>query len=286
MKLNSNTKRILLFAALLLAAYLISLAFGGKDDPASQSQSSISELETGVLEPETEDRSSAGITETETERTAQEDEPEAESLSEPEEDTEELEALTLEEETEELEALTLEEETEEPDTLEEETSKEPEPESTEVVTTEEKTTEEKTTEAQTKETSKAEPQTTEAETTEKSGISVEEDGEYTDKDHVALYIYTYGHLPDNFITKKEANELGWPEEGNLGQVAPGKSIGGDYFGNYEGLLPKKKGRKYYECDIDFKGKSRGAKRIIFSNDGLIFYTDDHYESFEQLYGGD
>ena len=63
-----------------------------------------------------------------------------------------------------------------------------------------------------------------------------------------------------------------------------KCIGGDYFGNYEGKLPKKSGRKYYECDIDTKGaSSRGAKRIIFSNDGLIFYTDDHYETFTQLY---
>lgn len=119
-----------------------------------------------------------------------------------------------------------------------------------------------------------------------SGIQVTEDGEYTDKDHVALYIHTYGHLPSNYITKKEANALGWPDEGYLKTVAPGKSIGGDTFGNYEGILPKKKGRKYYECDIDFGGKSRNAKRIVFSNDGLIFYTEDHYESFEQLYGGE
>ena len=116
--------------------------------------------------------------------------------------------------------------------------------------------------------------------------SVEEDGEYTSKEEVAEYIYLYGHLPSNYITKKEAKALGWDnKEGNLGKVAPGKSIGGDYFGNYEGLLPKKNGRTYTECDIDTLGKdSRGAKRIVFSNDGLIYYTDDHYESFELLYG--
>ena len=69
----------------------------------------------------------------------------------------------------------------------------------------------------------------------------------------------------------------------MGSPYPGNT--GDYFGNYEGLLPEKKGRKYTECDIDTLGaKSRGAKRIIFSNDGLIYYTDDHYESFELLYG--
>ena len=114
--------------------------------------------------------------------------------------------------------------------------------------------------------------------------SVTEDGIYTSKDEVAEYIHLYGHLPDNFITKKEAKKLGWiSSEGNLDEVAPGKSIGGDYFGNYEGQLPEEKGRDYYECDIDFTGGRRGAKRIIFSNDGLIFYTEDHYTTFEQLY---
>ena len=112
-----------------------------------------------------------------------------------------------------------------------------------------------------------------------------EDGEYTSKEDVALYIHLYNHLPDNFITKKEAKKLGWEsKEGNLGEVAPGKSIGGDYFGNYEELLPEADGRDYYECDIDSDGGYRGAKRIVFSNDGLIYYTEDHYETFELLYG--
>lgn len=123
--------------------------------------------------------------------------------------------------------------------------------------------------------------TTEPATT---GPRIAEDGEYTTKEDVAEYLYLYKHLPSNFITKDDAKKLGWVSyEGNLWEVAPGKSIGGDYFGNMEGLLPKKSGRKYYECDIDFEGGSRNAKRIVYSNDGLIFYTDDHYESFEQLY---
>ena len=101
---------------------------------------------------------------------------------------------------------------------------------------------------------------------------------------MALYIHTYGHLPKNFMTKKEAQKLGW-EGGSLEKFAPGMCIGGDKFGNYEGLLPDAPGRKWTECDIDTLGaKSRGAKRIVFSNDGLIYYTDDHYESFELLYG--
>ena len=110
------------------------------------------------------------------------------------------------------------------------------------------------------------------------------DGTFTTKEDVALYIHTYGKLPDNFITKDEARDLGW-EGGGLEAFAPGKCIGGDRFGNYEELLPDAPGRTWTECDIDTRGKdSRGAKRIVFSNDGLIYYTDNHYESFELLYG--
>lgn len=114
--------------------------------------------------------------------------------------------------------------------------------------------------------------------------TIDKDGTYTTKDDVALYIYTYGELPQNFISKKEAEKLGW-EGGSLEPYAPGCCIGGSYFGNYEGNLPEKKGRSYTECDIDTLGKkSRGAKRIVFSNDGLIYYTEDHYKTFELLYG--
>ena len=111
---------------------------------------------------------------------------------------------------------------------------------------------------------------------------LDEDGTYTTKADVALYIHTYGKLPSNFMTKKQAKKLGW-SGGSLEDFAPGMCIGGDYFGNYEGLLPEDK--EYHECDIDTLGKkSRGAKRIIYSDDGYIYYTEDHYESFEQLYG--
>ncbi len=114
--------------------------------------------------------------------------------------------------------------------------------------------------------------------------ALDEDGTYTGKEDVAAYIHTYGHLPNNFITKKEAEKLGW-SGGSLEPYAPGKCIGGSRFGNYEGILPEKKGRTYTECDIDTLGASkRGAKRIVFSNDGLIYYTGDHYETFELLYG--
>ncbi|WP_321377176.1 ribonuclease domain-containing protein [Trichococcus shcherbakoviae] len=108
---------------------------------------------------------------------------------------------------------------------------------------------------------------------------------YSTKDEVAAYIHQFNELPPNYLTKDEAEALGWDNaEGNLWEVTDGMSIGGDFFGNREGLLPKKSGRTYYEADIDYDGGFRGAERIVFSNDGLIFYTDDHYESFEQLYG--
>lgn len=127
--------------------------------------------------------------------------------------------------------------------------------------------------------------TTQAPTTQApTEAPIDEDGWYYSKEDVALYIYTYGKLPENFITKREAQALGW-SGGSVERYQEGAAIGGDTFGNREGILPKAKGRKYYECDIDTNGKnSRGAKRIVFSNDGLIYYTDDHYESFTLLYG--
>ena len=123
-----------------------------------------------------------------------------------------------------------------------------------------------------------------SEGTPSAEAALPEDGVYTSKEDVALYLHIYGRLPDNFITKKEAEALGW-EGGSLEPYAPGKCIGGNRFGNYEGLLPEAKGRSYTECDIDTLGADRrGAKRIVFSNDGLIYYTEDHYASFELLYG--
>lgn len=111
-----------------------------------------------------------------------------------------------------------------------------------------------------------------------------ENAVYTSADDVAQYIYEYHRLPKNFITKEKAKSLGWdPQKNNVGDVAPLMSIGGNKFGNFEGKLPTAKGRKYYEADIDYNGKERNAKRIIFSNDGLIYYTDDHYNTFELLY---
>lgn len=127
-------------------------------------------------------------------------------------------------------------------------------------------------------------QTDEVEHPANSPPTLDEHGSYDSKEEVALYIHLYGRLPDNYLSKKEAEALGW-SGGSVEKYAPGKCIGGSRFGNYEGLLPDAPGRSWTECDIDTLGqKSRGAKRIVFSNDGLIYYTGDHYESFELLYG--
>lgn len=123
----------------------------------------------------------------------------------------------------------------------------------------------------------AEPDGTEPEETPPA---IDENGSYTTKEDVALYIHTYGKLPSNFITKKQAEKLGW-SGGSLEPYAPGKCIGGSHFGNYEGILPD---GNYRECDIGTLGKkSRGAKRLIYSDDGRIYYTSDHYKTFTQLY---
>lgn len=118
---------------------------------------------------------------------------------------------------------------------------------------------------------------------EENDLNVEPDGHYTDAQNVADFIENFNQLPDNYLTKDEAGDLGWiPNEGNLDEVAPGMSIGGDYFGNFEGNLPEADGRTYYEADINYDGGFRNAERLVFSNDGLYFYTDDHYETFEEI----
>lgn len=121
----------------------------------------------------------------------------------------------------------------------------------------------------------------------KADVSSDVDEDWTgdDKDGVALYLETYDHLPSNYMTKKEARSQGW-EGGALHLVIPGRCIGGDRFGNYEGLLPED--GDYRECDIDtLKSNSRGVKRLIYTDepDDLdIWYTSDHYESFTLIYG--
>lgn len=101
---------------------------------------------------------------------------------------------------------------------------------------------------------------------------------------IADYIFAHGTLPDNFMTKSEARQLGWDSSQNyVSDVAPGYSIGGDKFGNYEGLLPDASGRKWYEADANYTAGPRGAERILYSSDGLVYYTSDHYQTFTEMH---
>ncbi len=118
--------------------------------------------------------------------------------------------------------------------------------------------------------------------TQEADGQLDPEGFYYSKEDVALFIHSYGRLPDNFVTKSEATEQ---FGGSKTAMKECYRIGGDRFGNREGRLPKKDGRTWTECDIVAQGvTNRGAKRIVFSNDGLVYYTDDHYESFTLLYG--
>ena len=120
-------------------------------------------------------------------------------------------------------------------------------------------------------------------TVDAADYDVEEGGRYDTMEEVAIYLTFFVELPENYITKKEAQALGWDNrKGNLWKVADGCSIGGDRFGNSEGLLPDAKGRRWTECDIGFDGGYRNGQRIVFSNDGLIYYTADHYQSFDEI----
>lgn len=169
---------------------------------------------------------------------------------------------------------------EETDNYTEDTEAEETEESEEAIAESWETESQTTAESTTKQTTTKQT-TTKATTTKSNKIDV--NGSYFSKNEVALYIHTYGHLPNNFITKNQAKALGW-EGGSVQKYAPGKAIGGDRFGNYEEQLPTASGRVYYECDINTNGKSsRGAERIIYSNDGLVYYTSDHYENFTRLY---
>ena len=101
---------------------------------------------------------------------------------------------------------------------------------------------------------------------------------------IADYIFAHGTLPDNFLTKNEARQLGWDSSKNyVSNVAPGYSIGGDKFGNYEGLLPDASGRKWYEADANYTVGPRGAERILYSSDGLVYYTNDHSQTFTEMH---
>ena len=109
-------------------------------------------------------------------------------------------------------------------------------------------------------------------------------GPLEEAQRIADYLFEHGELPDTFLRKRDAQALGWNSAYNyVSDVAPGRSIGGDYFSNYEQKLPVVQGRKYYEADCFYQGGKRNAYRIIYSNDGHVWYTGDHYNTFTELF---
>ena len=121
-----------------------------------------------------------------------------------------------------------------------------------------------------------------AETPEPAGKPEKEDPIISPQG-IADYLFEHGELPPNFITKMEALALGWKTRyETVAQAAPGKSIGGDRFGNYDGKLPRKHGRNWYEADCNYVSGNRGSERIVYSSDGLVFYTGDHYQTFTEM----
>ena len=104
---------------------------------------------------------------------------------------------------------------------------------------------------------------------------------------VDFYLFVHHCLPDNYMTKKEAELRGWVRlKRNLWDVLPGTIIGGDRYFNIDGSLPDRPGRIWYEADFDYSGGVRNHKRILFSNDGLMFVTYDHYWTFSEVYWED
>jgi len=117
-----------------------------------------------------------------------------------------------------------------------------------------------------------------------SSVSVRKGGEYTSMEEVALYIHTYGTVPSNYVTKTKARNAGWEaSEGNLWEVLPGRSIGGGGWHNDEEVMPGESYDQWYECDIDYEGGYRGAERLVYSDNGMVFYTPDHYESYCRIF---
>lgn len=128
--------------------------------------------------------------------------------------------------------------------------------------------------------SQASSQAASQEPSSKKTAPLDEHGTYDSAQDVADYLLYYHKLPENYMTKNEARKMGW-EGGALNQVVPGKCIGGDVFSNLEGALPEN--ATYHECDIDtINSKTRGSKRIVWSEDFKIYYTKDHYENFELI----
>ena len=117
---------------------------------------------------------------------------------------------------------------------------------------------------------------------EAADVTVTEDGSYTGKDEVAAYLHTSGKLPSNYLTTEAATALGWDGDSDLWAVQSGAAIGGDEYANLAGLLPAADGRSWKQCDVGYNGGTRGPERLVYSSDGLIYYSPDRFTTFEEI----
>lgn len=97
------------------------------------------------------------------------------------------------------------------------------------------------------------------------------------------WLIRFKHLPSYYISQEDAANLGWEAKlGNLSNVAPGKMLAKGIYQNRNGHLPQESGRIWYEADINYKSGWRNDQRILYSNDGLVFVSYDHYQTFTEI----
>ena len=124
------------------------------------------------------------------------------------------------------------------------------------------------------------PATTQSKPVSSSSVYIDQ---LTRQDVVVSYLRKNDRLPDYYVTKQQARAQGWnSREGNLCSILPGRAIGGDRFSNRGKALPTAPGRIWFEADINYHCGHRGAERLLYSNDGLIYVTHNHYKNFTEV----
>ena len=96
------------------------------------------------------------------------------------------------------------------------------------------------------------------------------------------HIKNVNKLPDNYITKEELKSFHWKRGKAPSNYAPGKIVGGNIYKNDDLHLPHEMKRIWYEADINYVQGKRNSQRLVYSDDGLIFVTYNHYQTFYEI----